>query len=398
MANTLLTPVMITREAQRILHQKLTFIGNVNRQYDDSFAQSGAKIGDSLKIRLPNKYTVRTGRAVSVQDTAETSVTLQVATMKGVDMAFTSQDLTLSLDDFSKRIINPAVSVLAANIEADALSMINDVPYTVGTAGTTPTALLTYLQAGAILDGNLAPRDDNRSIHVNPLAMATIVDSLKGLFQDSSAIRDQYREGLMGRTAGLDWYNNSLMDQSTWQNGGDITVTVNGASQTGASLAIAGVTNPTTFFRGQVFTIAGVFQVHPETRVATSRLQQFTVAATTTISATSGNIPIYPAITTSGAYQTVSASPADTTALTFLGSASTSYGQSIAFHRDAFAFATADLEIPKGVDMSAREVSDGISMRLVRQYDINNDNMVTRLDCLYGYKTIRPELACRITN
>lgn len=398
MSNTLLTPVMITREAQRILHQKLTFVGNVNRQYDDSFAVSGAKIGDTLKIRLPNRYTVRTGRAVNVQDTTETSVALQVATMKGVDMAFTSQDLTLSLDDFSKRIIDPAVSVLAANIEADALSMLNDVPYMVGTAGSTPNALLTYLQAGAILDGNLAPRDSNRTIHINPLAMATIVDSLKGLFQDSSAIRDQYREGLMGRTAGLDWYNNSLMDQSTWQNGGDITVTVNGASQTGSSLAIAGVTNPTTFYRGQVFTIAGVYQVHAETRQATSRLQQFVVTATTTISGTTGSIPVYPAITTSGAFQTVSASPADTTALTFVGSATTSYGQSIAFHRDAFAFATADLEIPKGVDMAAREVSDGISMRLVRQYDINNDNMVTRLDCLYGYKTIRPELACRITN
>lgn len=398
MSNTLLTPVMITREAQRILHQKLTFVGNVNRQYDDSFAVSGAKIGDTLKIRLPNRYTVRTGRAVNVQDTTETSVALQVATMKGVDMAFTSQDLTLSLDDFSKRIIDPAVSVLAANIEADALSMVNDIPYTVGTAGTTPNALLTYLQAGAILDGNLAPRDSNRTIHINPLAMATIVDSLKGLFQDSAAIRDQYREGLMGRTAGLDWYANSLMDQSTWQNGGDITVTVNGASQTGSSLAIGGVTNPTTFYRGQVFTIPGVYQVHAETRQATSRLQQFVVTSTTTIAGTTGTIPIYPAITTSGSFQTVSASPADTTALTFVGSASTSYGQSIAFHRDAFAFATADLEIPKGVDMAAREVSDSISMRLVRQYDINNDNMVTRLDCLYGYKTIRPELACRITN
>lgn len=396
MANTILTPTMVTREALRVLHQTLTFVGNVNRQYDDSFAKEGAKIGDSLKIRLPNKYTVRTGRVMAAQDTTESSVTLQVATQKGVDINFTSADLTLSLDDFSKRILQPAMARLASAIEADALSMYKDVYQLVGTAGTTPNSLLTYLQAGARLDDSLAPRDDNRSVHLTPLAMATIVDALKGLFQDSSAIRDQYREGLMGRTSGFDWYNNTLMPAHT--NGNDVTgVAISGASQTGSSILVSGVTSSSTFTKGTVFTIAGVYEVHPETGVSTGVLQQFVITADTNASTTTVTLPISPAITTSGAYKTVDASPADTAALTFVGSASTTYRQMLAFHRDAFTFATADLVVPKGVDMAAREVFDGISMRLVRAYDVTNDTFGARLDVLYGFKTIRPELATRIT-
>lgn len=397
MANTLLTSTMVTRECLRILHQNLNFIGNINRQYDDSFAKEGAKIGDSLKIRLPNQYSVRTGKVMVVNDTAESSITLQIATQKGVDLNFTSADLTLSIDDFSKRIIQPAMARLASAIEADALSMYKDVFQSVGTAGTLPSTLLTYLQAGARLDDSLAPRDENRALLMTPLAQATIVDALKGLFQDSGAIRDQYREGLMGRTAGFDWYSNTLMPSHSVGNK-VASVQVNGATQTGATLNIKGVANADTFTKGTVFTIAGVNEVHPETGASTGVLQNFVVTADATMTTTTGSITISPSIITTGAYKTVDVSPADSAALVFVGSASTAYRQMLAFHRDAFTFATADLILPKGVDMAAREVFDGISMRMVRAYDVTNDTLAARLDVLYGYKTLRPPLACRITS
>lgn len=398
MTNSLLTPQQITREALRVLHNKLTFIGAINRQYDDSFAKSGAKIGDTLKIRLPNQFTVRSGATLAAQAVNEQSVSLQVGTQKGVDMNFSSVDLTLSLDDFSSRILEPAMAVLAASLEADAVSMYKDVYQQVGTPGTTPNTLLTYLQARARLNNSLAPMDANRTAHLSPLATATIVDALKGLFQDSSAIREQYREGSMGRTAGFDWYENPLVPTHT--NGGKVagvTTAASGSVGSGATLNVAGVANADTFAKGTVFTIAGVYEVHPETKAVTGRLQQFVVAADATMSGTTGSLTISPAIVTSGATQNVSAAPGNGAALTFVGSANTAYEQELAFHRDAFAFATADLVMPKGVDFAAREVYDGVSMRIVRAYDINNDAFPCRIDVLYGYQTIRPQLACRVT-
>lgn len=403
MTNSLLTPQQITREALRVLHNKLTFIGAINRQYDDSFAKSGAKIGDTLKIRLPNQFTVRSGATLSAQTVSEQSVSLQVGTQKGVDMNFSSVDLTLSLDDFSSRILEPAMAVLAASLEADAVSMFKDVYQCVGSPGTTPNTLLTYLQARARLNNSLTPMDANRTAHLSPLATATIVDALKGLFQDSSAIREQYREGAMGRTAGFDWYENPLVPTHT--TGSTMTgAQVSGASQTGSTLNIKNVANGNTFTRGSVFTIAGVLEVHPETKAVTGRLQQFVVTADATMSGTTGSITISPAITTAGATQNVSVSPSDGAAIVFQTAngnqftAATAYEQELCFHRDAFSFATADLVMPKGVDFAAREVYDGVSMRIVRAYDINNDAFPCRIDVLYGYKTIRPQLACRVTS
>lgn len=400
MANTVLTSSIITKEALRILHSKLTFVGNINRQYDSSFAKTGAKIGDTLKIRLPNQYTVRSGKTLSTQDTTETNTTLQVATQKGVDVNFSSAELTMSLDDFSSRILEPAMAVLAANIEADALTMYKDVYNLVGTAGTVPTgtdALKVYLQARQKLNENLAPMDNNRTLHLLPISTVEIVNSLKGLFQDSKAITEQYREGEMGRTAGFDWYENTLLPTHTVGNK-VASLTVSGGSQTGASLVIGGTANADTFKAGTVFTIAGVYQVHPESKATMSSLQQFVVTADVTATTTTATLAISPPIVISGATQNVNASPANSAAITVVGSASTGYGQNLAFHKDAFSFATADLILPQGVDFARREVYDGISMRIVRAYDINNDNLPCRIDVLYGYKTIRPQLACRVTN
>ena len=395
MANTILTPTAVTREALRILHQKCNFIGTINRQYDDSFAKTGAKIGDSLKIRLPNQYTVRTGATLSAQDTSETSVTLQIATQKGVDLNFTSVDLTLSLDDFSKRILDPAMSVLAANIEADALSMYKNV-YQQANQSTITSALsfTTLLNGRKKLNDALAP-NDSRVANLCTQNNVDLVDALKGLFQDSSAIKQQYKEGMMGRTAGFDFYENTIIPRHTsgTDTGAGSNITVNGASQTGASITVTNGSSK-TLKQGDIITFAGCNRVHPETKADTGVLMQFVVTA----DASSTTVAISPSIVTSGATQNVSASPTNSGAVTKVGGASGVYDVSLLYHPDAFTFATADLVMPSGVDFSARDTLDGISMRVVRQYDINNDKFPCRLDVLYGYKAIRPELACRLAS
>jgi hypothetical protein len=395
MANTILTPTAVTREALRVLHQKLNFVGTITRDYDDSFAKKGAKIGDSLKIRLPNQYSVRTGATLSVNDTSETSTTLQIATQKGVDLNFSSNELTLSLDDFSDRILEPAMAVLAANIEADAMAMYKDVYQQVNNQGSAIT-LNKVLTGRKALNDALAPTA-NRTANLNTQDNLDLVDALKGLFQDSASIAKQYKEGMMGRTVGFDFYENTLWPKHTsgTENGSSSTLTVNGATQTGASVTIANGSSK-TLKQGDIITFAGCNRVHPESKADTGALMQFVVTADVASSGTS--VSISPAIVTSGATQNVSASPTNSGAVTKVGTASQQYGLSMAYHKEAFAFATADLVMPKGVDFGAREVMDGISMRIVRAYDINNDKFPCRLDVLYGYKTIRPQLAVRLAN
>lgn len=399
MANTILTPTAVTREALRILHQKLNFIGTIDRQYDDSFAKTGAKIGDSLKIRLPNQYTVRTGRAIGVQDTEETSVTLQVATQKGVDTNFTSNDLTLSLDDFSSRILDPAMSVLAANIEADAMSMYKDVYNEVSDVGASITTQDVLNMAKKLTDG-LAPVDA-RCLNMNTQDNVDLVEALKGLFNDPAKISKQYREGMVAANflGFKDVYQNTLWPiHTTGTDDGTGDYVVNGANQTGASVTVQ--TGAGTFKKGDIVTFAGCNRVHPETKADTGQLQRFVI--TSDVGANATSLPISPAIVVTGAKQNVSASPTDSGQVfkresdnsTAIG-ASADYGVSLGYHKEAFAFATADLVMPKGLDFSAREVMDGVSLRIVRQYDINNDTLPCRIDVLYGYKTIRPELACR---
>ena len=389
MGNAILTPTAVNREALRVLHQKLNFVGSVARDYDESYAKTGAKIGDSLKIRLPNQYTVRSGATLSAQDTTESSVTLQVATQKGVDLNFTSVDLTLSLDDFSKRILDPAMSVLAANIEADALSMYKDVYQSVWN-GAAAATFNKALDARVILNRSLAPYADRTAL-MDSIAMADVVKDTKTLFQDDASIAKQYKEGYMGRAAGFDWAENTMMPSHT-RSAANGAYLVNGASQTGATLTVdTGANAPS---QGDVITIAGVYSVHPETKVSTGVLQQFVIGA----SASTTSFPISPSIITSGATQNVSGSPADNAAVTFAGTASTAVQTALLFQKGAFAFATAALVMPQGVDFASRQVLDGISMRIVRAYDINNDKFPCRLDVLYGYKTLRAQLACRYHN
>ena len=406
MANALLTPTAVTREALRILHQKLNFIGNINRTYDDSYAKTGAKIGDSLKIRLPNQYSVRTGATLTTGtglDTTESSVTMQVATQKGVDTSFTSADLTMDLDDFSSRILDPAMSVLAANIESDAYGMYKDVANLIDNDGNAIT-FKNVMEGRQKLNENLAPIDSNRTAILQPSHTTDLVDALKGLFHDSTAIKKQYKEGMMGRTGGFDFYENTLVPNHTTGTAaeGDSLYNVNGASQvsSAAELALNTFTltvdvGTTTFNKGDVVTLAGTNEVHPETKVSTGIAKQFVIVSGGT--ATSTELTLSPALVTSGAKQTASASPTDNGAVTKVGAGNgETLTSSMVFHKDAFAFATADLIMPSGVDFAAREVLDGISMRIVRDYDISTDKFPCRIDILFGFKTLRPQLAARI--
>ena len=400
MANTLLTPTEVTREALRILHQKCNFIGTINRQYDDRFAKSGAKIGDTLTIRLPNEYTVRTGATLNPVDVTEASTTLQVSTQKGVDMSFTSVDLTVDIDDFSARVLKPAMSVLAANIENDALSMYKDVSKEVSDLDAAMT-VADVLNMGKDLYTSLVPEDD-LCLLLHPQANVDLVDALKGLFNSQAQLGENYKKGQVANNfMGFDKvFQNSLMPiHTTGIDDGTGDYLVNGATESGASITIdTGSTG--TFLVGDLVTFAGCNEVHPETKADTGRLKTFTVTANSGTSATS--LDISPSMVVTGAKQNVSGYPTNSGAVykresdrsTAIGNVA-DYQISLGYHKDAFAFATADLKMPKGVDFSAREVMDGISMRIIQAYDINNDKFPCRLDVLYGYKTIREQLAVR---
>lgn len=403
MANSILTPTAVTREALRVLHSKLSFIGSINRQYDDSFANSGAKIGSALKIRLPNQFTVRSGATMTTQDVTETSTTLNVTTQKGVDVNFTSVDLTLSMDDFSKRILSPAMAVLASNIEADALLMAKDVYNQVNNVGSAGT-FGKLLSARKLLVDNLAPMD-GLAVQLNTQDNVDIVTDVKGLFQDSATLAKQYREGYLGRTAGFDFYENTLLLPFT--PGSEVaaassTISINGSNQVSTNAydltCALTVTNGSskTLKAGDIVTLVGVNRVHPETKADTGQLQQFVVTADVATSGTS--MTVSPGIVISGPFQNVTAAPTTANAIKKIGTASTAYGLSLAYHKDSFTFATADLIIDPSMGWASRQVMDGISMRVWKQADITNDKVPCRIDVLYGYKTIRPQTACRIAN
>lgn len=403
MANSYLTPTAVTRRSLMVLHQKLNFVGNINRQYDDSYKGSGTsvvrgKFGPTLKIRMPNEYTVRSGMVMSAQDQSETSVDLTVSTVKGVDMYFGSDDLALSIDDFSDRFIDPAMSVLAANIEADALSMYKSV-YNLYDGDAAAFSFTSAANAKQILSDNLASLAKRNFLANTTHATKFLIDT-KGLQQDSEAIAKQYREGKMGRTLGFDWYENTLLVPHTTgtaaKTTGYVLNTSTGLTSGTATITVSG--GSTTFLVGDVVTLQDVYRVHPETKVSTGVLQQFVVTADSGASATS--LALSPTPVTSGARQNVAlVSAGASKAIVKVGAgANELLNQSLAFHEDAFTFVTADLELPKGVDFAAREVFDGISMSVVRDFNVVDRTFPCRIDVLYGYKAIRPQLAARIHN
>ena len=422
MSNTLLTISKITNEALMVLENELTFTSEVDRNYDDQFAVVGAKIGATVNVRRPGRFIGTTGPALNVEDLNETSVPVTLSTQFHVDTQFTTQDLALSLDMFSDRILKPAVAAIANKIDFDgtttaALNTAN----IVGTAGTPPTGLYTYLSAQAYLDSEGAPRDGRRSCIVEPFTSATIVDSLKGLFVPNDKIGMQYEKGLMGRdSGGMNWKLDQNIVSQTFGNFTTSTVTASVATTTATGFLTSGWASSSTITltaantgtinlnAGDTFTIAGVYAVNPQNRQAygTNKLRSFVVkSAVSVASGSSVSVTVSPAVISGGQFQNVSIpSTSATAAVTFFASQYNASGngvvspQNIVMHRNAFTMAMADLELPEGVHFAGR-ASDkeiGLSMRVVRQYTINNDSIPTRVDVLYGWAPLYPELACRV--
>jgi hypothetical protein len=398
MSNSILTIDMITRKALEILENNLVLTRNVNRQYDDSFAVEGAKIGSTLRIRLPDRALVTDGAALQVQDDNEQFTTLTVASQKHIGVNFTSAELTMQLDDFAERVLKPRISQLASSIDADVANAYKTIGNTVGTPGTTPSTSLVLLQAQQKLNENAAVMSP-RYATVNPAANAGLVEGMKGLFNPTDTISKQFKNGMMG--TGVLGFDEINMSQSIKQHttgsrvatGNSVTTTV--TSQGASSIALT-IGSGLTVKAGDVFTVAGCFAVNPQTRESTGSLFQFVALADATASGTAIVVNVAPIYTSANALATVDSFPASGAAVVFVGAASSQYAQNLVYHKDAITFATADLLLPQGVDMAARAVHNGISLRVVRQYDINNDRMPCRIDVLYGFNAIRPQMGCRI--
>lgn len=401
MANTLLTVDMITREALRVAHEKLSFISTVDKQYDDSFAKTGAKVGATLRVRKPNQYIRRQGsRVMDVQEQNETSSTITVATQDGVDMKFNSAELALTIDDFSKRYIEPAVAVMASGIEADFLAFATKAVYNIaGTAGTAITTLDVPGKARARLNQCLAPKGD-RSVQVDSVTMGGLVNGVAAYFNPSNAIGKQYTEGLIARTGMADWYENERI--WTLANTADVaTTTAANAAVTdgGTNITLASVSTATA--AGMVFTLAGVYACHPETKQSLGYLQPYVVVTggTTTQEVSPATIltgPRQNVCSAASAQLAVTAYNGTALVPTFSGAASTSYVQPLMYHKEAFQFVSADLPIMDDAHKCVRRSQDGLSMRVWQGSDIRNDELLMRIDMLYGMAALRPEWACRM--
>lgn len=410
MSNTHLNVSMIAKEMLRELKNQLVFARSINRQYSDEFAKKGAKIGNVINIRKPHRFEVTDGASLTIQGTTDQSVALTLDKRKHVAFQFSSQELALNIDEFSKRYVRPAVAVLANQVDVDLAALVKtSIWNSVGTPGTGPSsasaAMLLALQAGQKLDENGCPMGE-RSMILNPAAQATFVSQLSSLFQSGEQLKKQYEKGLMGTAAGFTWkMGQNVASHTTGAIAGTPLVKTTIAAEGATAIAVDGITGSITdcYKAGDVIQIADVYAVNPVTKESTGSLMQFVVTADTDSSSNEiASLPISPAMYLTGPYQNISAYPVDGAAITLFGHA-TNYASkttacNVAFHPDAFTLGMADLDLPGGVDKAARatDPDSGLSLRVVRDYDINDDVWPCRVDILYGVKAIYPELACRV--
>ena len=397
---------MITREVARILVNNLKLAGFVNTSYDDAFAKTGAKIGSVLNVRMPVKYMLRRGQALQPQASVETSKPVRIQWQTGVDLQFGSAELVLDIDDYSKRYIQPAVNTVVNDVDFQIGQLYKDVYNAVGTPGVMPNSNLTYMQAGALLDKTATPRDGERHMVLGEDMMPPLVNANQALFNAPNKISSQYRTAMFGSdTLGWDtWSMDQNIPRHTVGPLGGAPI-VGAANQVGSALAVTGFSAAAAarLNRGDIFTIGsgatGVYGVNPQSRQSTGSLQQFVVTADVASAADgSATIPISPEIIVAGPYQTVTNAPASGATINVLGAAGAQGPVALGFHRDAFTLVMADLELPGGVWMADR-VSDkqlGISIRIVKAYDIQTDSQPARLDILWGVATLRPEMAVRV--
>jgi hypothetical protein len=409
MANTLATPTWVTKEVARGFVNELKFAANVNRSYDDQYEQAGAKVGNTVNARLPQRFTVTDGQGLQLQSLYDQTVPITLTNQKNVAFGYSSAQATTELNDIRTRYVQPGAEALANAVDVLGFNtVVTDIYNSViGTIGTTPSTVSTYLQAGTKLTDTATPMSGRVAV-LDPLAMQTIAGATATLFNPSAVISENYKSGMFGRNQlGIDeWYQDPNKFVLTTSTLASSTPAVNGASQTGSSLITDGWAANATLKRGEVITLALVDSVNPLSYQDTGRLQQFVITANVTADG-SGNmtIPISPSIITSGQLQSVTGSPADNAAIYLNGTSSTTYTQtatnspqSLVYHPDAFALVMADLVKP-GAGATATTVKSkalGFSIRMVEQYQIATDQNPSRLDILIGWATLQPRLACRV--
>lgn len=405
MSNSLLTDAKITQECLMQLKNELILSNKVNRQYSNQFAETGAKIGDNLNIRKPSRYTVTDGPVLEVQDSQDQYVNLQISNQKHVGMAFTSKDRSLSMDRFSERYIQPAMTALANQVDFSLYqAMYQQTYHSVGVPSATalPSTMKGFGQARAKIAKSGAPIDKLNSI-VDFDVEASLVSGQSSLFNSQESISEQYKKGSMGYASGMQFFASQNVSKHTiGALGGTPLVNYPSAYVAGStSLVTDGWTNSTgAVAAGDVISIANVYEVNPQTRQSTGALAQFLVTAAVTADG-SGNITIVldRGLYASGQYQNVDSLPVNNAAITVFGSASAYAGlivpQNLVFDKNAYALAVVDLaEMPNSV--IKRDEDSGLSIRMWQQGDITNDRLITRLDIMYGYRCIYPEYACRV--
>lgn len=398
MANSYLKPSAITAECLRVLHNNCPFIANIDKQHDKETEFGGQKRGSTLRIRLPNQYDVRETWAINAQDQDEEIVSLVIGQIRGVDMNFSDADLALEINEFSKRFIQPAISKLASKIDHYCHEKAIEATYNlVGTPGTAPGTVATWMAAMQKLHEAAAPPSPRNAI-LNPAAEAASIDGLKALFHSGKELSKQYVNGAMGHAMGMDYFMSQNVKQLTCGTRvGTILIDGTVSTEGSTTIHVDGLTNATdTFVAGDVFTVADVYKVNPETKESTGALQQFVVTTAATAASNEVDLTVSPAMRTTGAKQNIDAFPQDGAAVTVVGTASTTYPQNLVYHPEAYTFATANLEMPKDVSFKAQEAYEGINMRILRQYDINNANYPMRIDIFFGFLAQRPEFGCRV--
>ena len=402
MANSLITPTLVVRRAIQLFRNSNPFLQMMDRQWQDEFGSAsvaGQKPGSTIQIRLPNDYTLRTGPTAVPQSTNEVTTPLTVAKQVGVDISFSMVDRTLSMQDYSYRVIEPAINTIVGGIASDVMTGTESIPNLVhnvdGSNNTLTPNLTTWATAGALLDKLSTPRGQRKAV-LDPITMARTVSSFSGLFNNQEKLGAQYNTAMIGRgVLGMDWMQDAtVMPHATGAYG--TAPTVSGAGQTGSTITVSAV-GGSGYNKGDIVTFAGVYAVNRVTKVSTGQLAQFALTAAVAAGATS--LPIYPALTPAVAgnpvaFQTVTASPANGAAVACLTNAGETYRKNFIFAPQAVTLAIVPMEMPtKGVVESYRESYQGCSMRLISFYDGINDQVITRLDMLYGWKWVRPEWA-----
>jgi len=388
----LVSSTIVAKESLRMLENALGMSKMCHRDWQNSFA----KDGDTLGIRKPNAFRASKQRVRVPSPLTENTITLTVATQVHVSFEWSSKQMTDTIDRISERYITPAVSAIANVMDVDLYDLHDNVYNQVGTPGTAPSDYDVYADARRRMNEEAIPLE-NRFVCINPKGEAETMKGLKGLFNEKM-INDIIAKGALGSLAGFDTYMaQNVQAHTTGYFTTDSTPLVNGANQTGATLATDGwKSGAATLKKGDVFTIADVYAVNPKTGASTAELRQFVVTADITSTLAVINIPISPSIIVSGPLQTVTVSPANDAAITMVGTESTAYPINIAFHKECFTLAVRPLEIPSSCVYGARESYNGLSIRIVKAYDINEDCEVLRFDVLYGTLCQRPEMGCRI--